>query len=105
MGNYSYSRVVRLERLLQEELSHSLLRSVTHASFPSLFILKVTLSPDLSHADIVLGSHEKQEVIFRAKEAFSRELISIRKNLGKVLRLKKVPHLHLHCMPMGGACE
>lgn len=88
-----YPRKLRIEELLQRELSTMILREVKDPRVQRVTITRVDVSPDLSHAKVlitVLGAGEPQPDVV---EALSHAAGFLRHSLGKRLRLRSVPEL------------
>ena len=85
-------RVVRVNELLKREISHVLhtryQREAVHVS-----ILAVDVSPNLRSAKVFFATHGDIELRTNAERFFSRQHESIRREMGKVITLKFLPHL------------
>lgn len=89
-----YPRKMRIQGLLQRELAGMVLREVKDPRVQRVTITQVDVSPDLSHAKVlvtVLGAEGPQpEVVLALNHATG----FLRHSLGKRLRLRSVPELH-----------
>jgi ribosome-binding factor A len=88
-------RTARLDELLQQEISRILLREVQDPRIGFVTVTRVEVAPDLRHARVwvsIIGQPEERRQTFRA---LGRAMPFVRRELG-VLRLKRIPELHLH---------
>ncbi|MGC9451198.1 MAG: 30S ribosome-binding factor RbfA [Oceanipulchritudo sp.] len=85
-------RVVRVNELLKREISH-VLHTRHQAEAVHISILSVDVSPNLRQAKVFFSTHGDPEKRERAERFFSRSHESIRREVGKAVRLKYLPHL------------
>ena len=85
-------RVVRVNELLKREISH-----VLHTRYRSesvdISILAVDVAPNLRSAKDFFATHGDPDQRYRAERFFSRQHESIRREVGKSVRIKYLPHL------------
>ena len=88
------NRTERVAHLLQRELAHLIEHEIKDPRLPAFVTISaVEISPDLSHAKVyitILGDEEKIEMaveILNSAEGFLRSF------LGKILKLRIIPHL------------
>lgn len=91
-------RVVRVNELLKREISH-----VLHTRYRSesvqITILGVDTSPNLRNARVMFSTHGDEVARMRADNLFRKHAESIRREVGAVVSLKFLPHLHFHYDP------
>lgn len=91
-------RVVRVNELLKREISH-----VLHTRYRSesvqITILGVDTSPNLRNARVMFSTHGDEVARTRADILFRKHAESIRREVGAVVSLKFLPHLHFHYDP------
>jgi ribosome-binding factor A len=85
-------RVVRVNELLKREISH-VLHTRHQAEAVDISILGVDVSPNLRKAKVFFATHGDAGKRQRAERFFARNHESIRREVGKVVRLKYLPHL------------
>jgi ribosome-binding factor A len=85
-------RVVRVNELLKREVSH-VLHTRHQAEAVHISILSVDVSPNLRQAKVFFATHGDPEKREWAERFFSRSHESIRREVGKAVRLKYLPHL------------
>ena len=88
-------RTARLDELLQQEISRILLREVHDPRIGFVTVTRVEVAPDLRNARVwvsIIGQPEERRAAYRA---LRHAMPFVRHELG-VLRLKRVPELHLH---------
>ena len=88
-----YPRKARIGELLQHELAELILREVKDPRVQRVTVTNVDVSPDLSHAKIlisVLGAAEPQPEVV---QALNHAAGFLRHALGKRLKLRSVPEL------------
>ena len=85
-------RVVRVNELVKREISH-ILHTRYQAETVDISILAVDVSPNLRSAKVFFATHGDTDVRERAERFFSRHHESIRREMGKTIRLKYLPHL------------
>jgi len=87
-------RTARVDELLREEISRVLLREIKDPRVGFVTITRVEVTADLRHANVwasVIGQPEERQQTMRA---LGRAMPFVRHQLG-VLRLRRVPELHL----------
>jgi ribosome-binding factor A len=87
-------RTARLDELLREEISSVIRREVDNPRIGFVTVTDVETSPDLRHASVwvsIIGSADEKRLTLRA---LGRAMPFVRQRLG-VLRLKRIPELHL----------
>jgi len=88
-------RKQRVTELIKETVSQIVLRDVSPRVQSMITIMRVEMSDDLKYAKLfisVFGPDDNKE---KAVSLLKRELKSIRKKLGGVLRLRYVPYLSI----------
>lgn len=85
-------RVVRVNELVKREISH-ILHTRHQAESVDISILAVDVSPNLRSAKVFFATHGDSSIRERAERFFSRHHESIRREMGKTVRLKYLPHL------------
>lgn len=85
-------RVVRVNELVKREISH-ILHTRHQAEAVDVSILAVDVSPNLRSAKVFFATHGDPSIRARAERFFSRHHESIRREMGKTVRLKYLPHL------------
>jgi ribosome-binding factor A len=85
-------RVVRVNELVKREISH-ILHTRHQAESVDISILAVDVSPNLRSAKVFFATHGDASIRQRAERFFSRHHESIRREMGKTVRLKYLPHL------------
>ena len=87
-------RTTRLDELLLQEISRIIARDVHDPRVGFVTVTRVEVAPDLRHARVwvsLIGQPDERRTAFRA---LGRAMPYIRHQLG-VLRLKRIPELHL----------
>lgn len=88
-------RTARLDELLLQEISRVIARDVHDPRVGFVTVTRVEVAPDLRHARVwvsLLGQPDERKQAFRA---LGRAMPFVRHQLG-VLRLKRIPDLHLY---------
>ena len=85
-------RVVRVNELVKREISQ-ILHTRHQAETVDISILAVDVAPNLRAAKVFFATHGNPEIRERAERFFSRHHESIRREMGKTVRLKYLPHL------------
>jgi len=85
-------RVVRVNELVKREISH-ILHTRHRAEMVDVSILAVDVSPNLRAAKVFFGTHGDADKRLRAERFFARSHEEIRREMGKSVRLKYLPHL------------
>ncbi|MFI5253866.1 MAG: 30S ribosome-binding factor RbfA [Candidatus Limnocylindrales bacterium] len=87
-------RTARVDELLREEISRVLARELKDPRIGFVTVTRVEVTPDLRHATVwasVIGQPDERQQTMRA---LGRAMPFVRHELG-VLRLRRVPELHL----------
>ena len=87
-------RTERIDELLRQEISGLLAKEVADPGVGFATVTEVETSADLSHARVwfsVIGQPEERR---RTLEALRRAMPYIRRELGRRLRLRRIPELH-----------
>src|SRR5215217_1295732 len=88
-------RTERIDELLRQEIGAILSREVSDPRIGFATITEVETTPDLRHARVwvsVIGQHgEREETI----AVLGRAMSFVRRELGRRLRLKRIPELHV----------
>ena len=88
-------RTDRIDELLRQEIGSIVTREVADPRVGFATITKVETTPDLRHAKVwvsVIGQpKERSQTI----SALSRAMPFVRRELGRTLRLKRIPDLHV----------
>jgi ribosome-binding factor A len=88
-------RTDRIDELLRQEMSEILAREVDDARIGFATITDVETAPDLRHAKVlvsVIGPPDDRKATIAA---MGRKMPFVRHELGKRLRLKRIPEFHL----------
>jgi ribosome-binding factor A len=85
-------RVVRVNELVKREISH-VLHTRHRAESVHISILGVDVSPNLRKAKVFYATHGDADKRVSAERFFSRHHESIRREMGKSVTLKYLPHL------------
>ncbi|MEX0325206.1 MAG: 30S ribosome-binding factor RbfA [Puniceicoccaceae bacterium] len=85
-------RVVRVNELVKREISH-VLHTRHRAESVHISILGVDVSPNLRSAKVFYSTHGDINQRQAAERFFSRNHESIRREMGKAVTLKYLPHL------------
>ncbi len=88
-------RTDRIDELLRQEMTSILQRDVDDPRIGFATITDVTTAPDLRHARVqvsVIGQEAERKTTLAA---LGRAMPFVRHELGKRLRLKRIPELHL----------
>ena len=91
-------RTERLGRLIQEKISSLILDSTIkdHRVTPFVSITRVSVSRDLSYADISVSNIQDVKKIQSNVEGLQSAAKFIQSQLGSTLRLRKIPYLRFH---------
>ena len=87
-------RAARVQEEIRREIGEILQNRASDPRLTWVSILRVTVSRDLSHAKVfvsVLGDDDAQESSLRA---LVKAAPFVRTELGKILRIRRVPELH-----------
>lgn len=85
-------RVVRVNELVKREISH-VLHTRHQAEAVDISILAADVAPNLRSAKIFFATHGDVESRQQAERFFSRHGETIRREMGKAICLKYLPHL------------
>jgi ribosome-binding factor A len=85
-------RVVRVNELVKREISH-VLHTRHRAESVHVSILAVDVSPNLRKARVFYATHGDADKRLQAERFFARHHESIRREMGKAVTLKYLPHL------------
>jgi len=86
-------RQQRLNRLLREEISELLLRHLKDPRLGAIAITEVRVSPDLAQAIVYVSPRGEGENRQQSMEGLISAAGHIRAQLGRRLRLKRIPEL------------
>ena len=89
-------RTERVDELLRQEIGEIIAREVADPRIGFATITSVETTPDLRHAKVwvsVIGQPAERDA---AVEALRHAMPFIRHELGKRLRIKRIPDLHVH---------
>jgi len=91
-------RSERLGNLIQEKISSLILESKIKDPRVSAFIsiTRVSVSRDLSYADVYVSNIREAENPQRGAEGLQSAAGFIQSRLGAVLKIRKIPHLRFH---------
>jgi ribosome-binding factor A len=88
-------RTDRIDELLRQEIGSIIARDVADPRIGFATITKVETTPDLRHAKVwvsVIGQPKERS---QTVSALSRAMPFVRHELGRALRLKRIPDLHV----------
>lgn len=88
-------RVEKLQELIKQEFSKIILNDVKNPNIGFVTITQVELTNDLRHAKIWLSAYGSKEAQEKTIQGIAHSLGYIRSEIGKRIRLKFVPELHL----------
>lgn len=88
-------RVVRVNELLKREISH-VLHTRYQADTVDISILAVDVAPNLRSAQVFYATHGDVTKRAQAGRFLRQHAEGIRREVGKVVRLKFLPHLQFH---------
>lgn len=89
-------RTDRVDELLRQEIGVIVTREVADPRIGFATITRVETTPDLRHAKVwvsVIGQPAERKATIAA---LSRAMPFVRHELGKALRIKRIPDLHVH---------
>ena len=96
LGRALTQRTDRVDELLRQEIGAIVTRDVADPRIGFVTITKVETTPDLRHAKVwisVIGQpKERQGTVM----ALQRAMPFVRHELGRSLRIKRIPDLHVH---------
>ena len=88
-------RVEKLQELVKQEFSKIVLNDLKNPNIGFVTITQVELTNDLRHAKIWLSAYGSKEEQEKTIQGIAHSLGYIRSEIGKRIRLKFVPELHL----------
>src|SRR5215216_5404645 len=88
-------RTERIDELLRQEIGAILSREVSDPRVGFATITKVETTPDLRHAKVWVSVIGQQKERAATISALSRAMPFVRRELGRTLRLKRIPDLHV----------
>jgi ribosome-binding factor A len=91
-------RTERLGQLMQEKISVLVLEGKVKDPrvSPFISITRVSVSRDLSYADVYVSDIREKANIQRSAEGLQSAAGFIQSHLGTALRIRKIPHLRFH---------
>ncbi len=90
------ARTDRVDQLLREEIGVIVARDIADPRIGFATITRVETTPDLRHAKVwvsVIGQPAERDATIAA---LSRAMAFVRHELGRSLRIKRIPDLHVH---------
>jgi ribosome-binding factor A len=88
-------RTNRIDELLRQEIGGIITREVADPRVGFATITKVETTPDLRHAKVWVSVIGQQKERAATISALSRAMPFVRRELGRTLRLKRIPDLHV----------
>jgi ribosome-binding factor A len=88
-------RTNRIDELLRQEIGGIIAREVADPRIGFATITKVETTPDLRHAKVWVSVIGQQKERAATVSALSRAMPFVRRELGRALRLKRIPDLHV----------
>jgi ribosome-binding factor A len=88
-------RTNRIDELLRQEIGGIIAREVADPRIGFATITKVETTPDLRHAKVWVSVIGQQRERTATITALSRAMPFVRRELGRTLRLKRIPDLHV----------
>jgi ribosome-binding factor A len=89
------ARTTRIDELLRQEMGSILSRDVEDPRIGFATIISVETTPDLRHAKVLVSVIGQPEDRKTTLNAMGRAMPFVRHELGKRLRLKRIPEFHL----------
>jgi ribosome-binding factor A len=89
------ARTDRVDELLRQEMGEILARDVEDPRIGFATIISVETTPDLRHAKVLVSVIGQPEDRKTTLNAMGRAMPFVRHELGKRLRLKRIPEFHL----------
>ncbi len=89
------ARTTRIDELLRQEMGGILARDVEDPRIGFATIISVETTPDLRHAKVLVSVIGQPEDRRTTLTAMGRAMPFVRHELGKRLRLKRIPEFHL----------
>lgn len=88
-------RTDRIDELLRQEIGSIVTREVADPRIGFATITKVETTPDLRHAKVWVSVIGQPKERAQTISALSRAMPFVRRELGRTLRLKRIPDLHV----------
>jgi ribosome-binding factor A len=88
-------RTNRIDELLRQEIGSIITREVADPRIGFATITKVETTPDLRHAKVWVSVIGQQKERAATISALGRAMPYVRRELGRTLRLKRIPDLHV----------
>jgi ribosome-binding factor A len=88
-------RTDRIDELLRQEIGGIITREVADPRIGFATITKVETTPDLRHAKVWVSVIGQQQERTATIAALGRAMPFVRRELGRTLRLKRIPDLHV----------
>jgi ribosome-binding factor A len=88
-------RTNRIDELLRQEIGGIIAREVADPRIGFATITKVETTPDLRHAKVWVSVIGQQKERAATISALGRAMPFVRRELGRTLRLKRIPDLHV----------
>jgi ribosome-binding factor A len=88
-------RTNRIDELLRQEIGGIITREVADPRIGFATITKVETTPDLRHAKVWVSVIGQQKERAATISALGRAMPFVRRELGRALRLKRIPDLHV----------
>ena len=88
-------RTNRIDELLRQEIGGIITREVADPRIGFATITKVETTPDLRHARVWVSVIGQQKERAATISALGRAMPFVRRELGRTLRLKRIPDLHV----------
>ena len=89
------ARTTRIDELLRQEMGSILSRDVEDPRIGFATIISVETTPDLRHAKVLISVIGQPDDRRTTLNAMGRAMPFVRHELGKRLRLKRIPEFHL----------
>jgi ribosome-binding factor A len=87
-------RTARLNELLRRELSRLIRRELKDPRVQTVTVTDVVTAPDLTHATVYIRTLDDEVGAEQAVEGLASASGFMRRRLGKLLRLRRVPEFH-----------
>jgi len=89
------ARTTRIDELLRQEMGSILARDVEDPRIGFATIISIETTPDLRHAKVLVSVIGQPEDRKTTLNAMGRAMPFVRRELGKRLRIKRIPEFHL----------
>ena len=89
------ARTTRIDELLRQEMGSILARDVEDPRIGFATIISIETTPDLRHAKVLVSVIGQPEDRKTTLNAMGRAMPFVRHELGKRLRIKRIPEFHL----------